>query len=75
MVLVDPLEEDKSDTPTIHGHPWHGLNHKHDHDHTITITMTLIATALVTTSLTLGLSILCMWVTLALLSEIPGLPQ
>ena len=35
MVLVDPLEGDKSDTPTIHRHPWHGLDHgpAHDHDH------------------------------------------
>ena len=39
MVLVDPLEGDKSDTPTTHGHPWHGLdhgpahNHDHNHDH------------------------------------------
>ena len=37
MVLVDPLEEDKSDTPTTYAHPWHWLNHgpayNHDHNH------------------------------------------
>ena len=35
MVLVDPLEGDKLDTPTTHGHPWHGLDHEpaHNHDH------------------------------------------
>ena len=35
IVLVDPLEEDKLDTPTTHGHPWHGLDHgpAHDHEH------------------------------------------
>ena len=27
MVLVDPLEVNKSNTPTTHGHPWHGLKH------------------------------------------------
>ena len=33
MVLVDSLEGDKSDTPTTHGDPWHGLNHGPAHDH------------------------------------------
>ena len=39
MVLVEPLEGDKSDTPTTYGHPWHGLYHRpahnqdHNHDH------------------------------------------
>ena len=33
MVLVDPLEGDKSDTPTTHGHPWYGLNHGPAHNH------------------------------------------
>ena len=31
----DQMEGDKLDTPTTHGHPWHGLNHRpaHNHDH------------------------------------------
>ena len=35
MVLVDPLEGDKSDNPITYGHPWHGLNYRlaHDNDH------------------------------------------
>ena len=35
MVLVDPLEGDKLDTPTTHRHLWHGLDHgpAHNHNH------------------------------------------
>ena len=33
MVLVDPLEGDKLDTPTTHGYLWYGLNHGPAHNH------------------------------------------
>ena len=33
MVLVDPLEGDKSDTPTTHGYPRYGLDHRPVHEH------------------------------------------
>ena len=35
MILVDPLEVDKSDTPNTHRHLWHRFSHRpaHDHDH------------------------------------------
>ena len=73
MILVDPLEGDKSDTPTTHGHPWHGLGPSLPMTKTLATTMALIATALVTTALTSGPGVLCMWVTTELLSKIARL--
>ena len=33
MVLVAPLEGNKSDTPTTHRHPWHLLNYRCAHNY------------------------------------------
>ena len=41
IILADPLVGDKLDTPTTHGHLWHGPNHEpahnynYSHDHSL----------------------------------------
>ena len=73
MVLIDPFEGDKSDTPTIYGHPWHGHNHGPAHDHDYNHNHSHESHSLSSHNPDLRPRHFMMWVTPALLSEIARL--
>ena len=73
MVLVDPLEGDELDTPTMYGHPLHGVYHRPAHDHDHNYNHGPDSHGLSNHNLTLGPGILCMWVALAKLSKMARL--